>query len=117
MPAIDPPIIVTGGGGDVPGIKKSARNYVSIDYQPDSGGRKKIKSKKNKATNITGVKVEFNTTPPGSQPPITLTGLSEYNIQITFITDDEPLRASNKKEKTAAKSPTARKGKSPSKRK
>ena len=112
----DPPIIVTGGGGISP-TKLTAKNTVSVDYQPHgSSGRRMIRAHNNRATKIIGVQVHFATTPPTIQPPITLTGLETYNVYVTFLTEPEPERSPRrkkpqKKTKTPAKRSPATKRK------
>ena len=105
MPAaIDPPIIVTGGGGDtLSPSKKPARNVIQVDCDPaDPKGPKRFRTKVNKDAEIKSVMIEF----PDmlGQRDIIISGYDVYNIKITFNTG--PAARSIK-----SKPPKARKGK------
>ncbi|MDT4896343.1 MAG: hypothetical protein QOH25_1420 [Acidobacteriota bacterium] len=112
--ANDPPIVVSGGGGGVafPKIRRPARNLIEVGFEPEGGpGHGKFKAKTNKATEITGARIDF----PGMTglTPITIPSFEFYNIQITFLTNPEPPRSSKSgakasgKGKTSAKRPAA----------
>jgi hypothetical protein len=108
----DPPIIVTGGGGNT--LSAPAKNFVSVDFHPDGDSkRKKFKAKRNMSPNIKGVQVEFVTTPPTSQPPVTLNSADQYEIRITFLTDPavrpKPRKKRAEKKKADTKRSTASK--------
>lgn len=106
----DPPIIVTGGGGDGLTPSKKPKNVITINCDPeDPKGPKKFRTKINKHREIVSVLLEFPDMP--GQEPITISGYDVYNVSITFNTDagTEPPAAPKKKKKTPAKRPSARK--------
>lgn len=121
MPAIDPPIIISGGGGD--GLKPmKTKNYIEIECTPHSIFHpKKFRTKNNRDTDITSVTIDFLDMP--GQEPIEIRGFDIYKIRITFNTDTIPRRgksrsstpakgrkkAAAKGKKSAAKRPAARK--------
>lgn len=107
----DPPIIVTGGGGDrspTPG-KRAAKNYITIDCDPENPtGPKKFRTKSNKDAEIESMMLEFPDMP--GQEPIIISGYDVYRVKITFNTAEVPKSpVARKKEKTPAKRPAARK--------
>ncbi|HEX8920383.1 MAG TPA: hypothetical protein VF766_02825, partial [Pyrinomonadaceae bacterium] len=89
MPAIDPPIIVTGGGGDgLTPSRKPTKNVIQIECDPaDSKVPKKFKTKVNREGDITSVQLEFPNMP--GQRPIIISGYDVFTIKITFNTADE----------------------------
>jgi hypothetical protein len=116
MPAIDPPIIVTGGGGDgLTPSRRPAKNVIQIDCTPSSPtGPKKFKTKVNNHADITSVLIEFPNIP--DQKSVSLSGYDVYTIQITFNTDEgtkplKPKPPAKRKKKSPAKRPAAKKGK------
>ena len=112
----DPPIIVTGGGGDgLAADGKPTKNVISVTCDPeDPKSPKRFKTKINKHADITSVLLEFPDMP--GQNPIEISGYDVYNIKITFNTDEasrhiKPKPDKRKKKKAPAKRPAAKKGK------
>jgi hypothetical protein len=110
---IDPPIVVTGGGG----IQlRPSRKGVWIIFIDETGMGRRIKVKSDGI--LTGVSVIVSgrnaADPPTTLPPARLEGFESYELQITFETEPESKRAASrpsgaKKGKAAGKRSSARK--------
>ncbi len=88
VPANDPPIVVSGGGGIElkPGGRKPGKNLVEIEFDPAGGpGSGRFKSKVNKDTKITSVTISFPGM-AGAPAPVTLSNYEFYTIQVVFNT-------------------------------
>jgi hypothetical protein len=83
----DPPIIVTGGGGD---SVTASTNTITIEYTDTTGKVKRVKAKNNLAPSIIEVVVTIEGQnsggPPTALPPVRLSGFDFYNVNIRFET-------------------------------
>jgi hypothetical protein len=109
----DPPIVVSGGGGGGYKPRKNvpANNIVHVGFNPKGLGHGIFSAQTNGAPTITGVQITF---PGTGVRPVSISNLSLYTIEITFLTGlESPKRgaAASRKGKTSGKRPA------PSKRK